>query len=97
MSDIRRSARMRTCSLRLPDCRNDRETVVLAHLPSVDSGRGFKSPDWFAVYSCAHCHDILDGRKAHPMTPHWLVAERSLAALYETQAILFEEGLLLVK
>jgi hypothetical protein len=93
-SKITRSAKMRTCTLRLPDCRNDRETVVFAHLPSIDSGRGFKSPDWWGVYSCSHCHDLLDRRKKHPLVDHRMVAERSLSALYETQKALIDEGLI---
>ena len=96
MSRITQSARMRSCSLRLPDCRNNPETVIFAHAPSTESGRGFKSPDWWGAYACAHCHDIVDGRKSQAMCPDWLIQERWLGAIFETQLILHQEGLLTV-
>ena len=80
--------------MRLPDCQNARETVVLAHLDCIDKGRGLKSPDWWAVYACAHCHDILDGRKKNPTVTPLMLEQRKLAALYETQKLMFEEGIL---
>jgi hypothetical protein len=89
MSRITAAARMRSCSVRLPDCRNDRTTVVFAHAPSVDKGMGFKSPDWWGCFACSHCHDILDGRAGSLMNsaPVWL------SAIFETQKICFDEGL----
>ena len=59
---LRDSARGEECTLRIyPYCNGNPETVVLCHLPS-GSGMGQKSPDWFAVYGCSSCHDIIDGR-----------------------------------
>jgi hypothetical protein len=58
-----KSARAEDCTLRLPGCVNATETVVLCHLPGYGgSGMGTKPDDTEAVYGCAHCHDIRDGR-----------------------------------
>jgi len=60
---LRDSARGEDCTLQIhPYCNGNPETTVLCHLPS-GSGMGQKSPDWFAVYGCSSCHDIIDGRK----------------------------------
>ena len=84
---------MRPCTVRLPGCRSDRATVVFAHAPSTEKGLGRKSPDWWGVFACSHCHDQLDGRKSGLTDPesHWL------RAIFETQKFLFEEGLLRLK
>lgn len=59
----RESAREQDCTLQLPGCRNDRETVVLAHLRMFGGGGiGVKPHDLEGVYACAWCHDRLDGR-----------------------------------
>ena len=59
---LRDSARGEECTLRIhPYCNGNPETTVLCHLPS-GSGMGQKSPDWFAVYGCSSCHDIIDRR-----------------------------------
>lgn len=92
MSRITRSAKLRSCSVRLQGCTNDRGSVVFAHAPSVSKGMGFKSPDWWGAFACHFCHDILDGRAGSLMetAPAWN------KAIFETQKQLFDEGLLLV-
>ena len=84
---------MRSCSVRLSGCTNARETVVFAHAPSVSKGLGLKSPDWWGAFACSHCHDILDGRSGNLVTSQnaWM------AAIHETQKILFDEGYLIVR
>jgi hypothetical protein len=54
---------------------------------------GMKSPDWWAVFACAACHDALDGRanKYHPD------ADDVFRALHETQRQMIDEGLIVVK
>lgn len=60
---IRDAARGQTCTLNVPGvCRQERETVVLCHLPTRRKGMGNKSPDLVAVDACHRCHDWLDGR-----------------------------------
>ncbi len=75
---LRDSARGEDCTLQIhPYCSGNPETVVLCHLPS-GAGMGQKSPDWFAVYGCSDCHDIIDGRN--------LIAADSVK--YEIEAIM---------
>lgn len=61
---LRESARGMSCTLRLPGCLNNPETVVLCHSPFLEhgKGKGRKADDHYACYGCAWCHDILDGR-----------------------------------
>ena len=91
MSKLTRAARLRSCSVRLPGCKNATETVVFAHAPSIDKGLGIKSPDWWGAFACSHCHQILDGQA------RGMINELALwlPAIYETQKIFFDEGYLL--
>lgn len=57
----RDAAKGQNCTMRLPGCQNDIETVVLAHRNG--AGMGTKSDDYDAADMCQHCHDIYDGRK----------------------------------
>jgi hypothetical protein len=90
MSRITESARMRSCTMRLFGCRNARETTVFAHAPSIYKGTGIKSPDFWGAYSCFYCHSILDGNETAEHDSDWL------RAIFETQQILFDKGLLSV-
>lgn len=90
---LRAFANGRDCSLRLPGCRFDPSTTVLAHLPCGHSGMGMKGPDTVAVLACGHCHDLID----HRITPDYeLQAEDALRALAETHLQLIDAGLLVV-
>lgn len=60
----RDAANGQNCTMRLPGCQNNRETVVLAHRNG--AGMGTKASDHDAADLCAHCHDIFDGKKAAP-------------------------------
>ena len=58
-----KSARNEDCSLQIfPYCNFNPETTVLAHINSPSKGMGKKSEDFFAVFSCNICHDIIDKR-----------------------------------
>jgi hypothetical protein len=86
---------MQSCTLRLPDCRNDQQTVVFAHAPSPDNGMGLKaSQDFWGAFACAHCHDVVDGRTPILFDDHHLINRRWLAGIYETQKVLIEKGLI---
>lgn len=88
---IRNSARGEDCSLRLGHCSSP-ETVILAHIGK-HRGMGMKCADYFAVYACHRCHDVIDGRvKSHLEADE--IAVEKLRALEETQGKLFEKGLL---
>jgi len=88
---IRNSARGEDCSLRLGHCSSP-ETVMLAHIGK-NRGMGIKCADYFAVYACHNCHNVIDGVVFHWMAPMEMEAEK-LRALEETQDKLFAKGLL---
>ena len=92
---IRNSARGEDCSLRISPMCNDGETVVLCHIGK-NRGIGIKCSDYFAIYACNHCHDILDGRTTES-EPDYNIEEEKLRALEETQGKLFNKGLLVIK
>ena len=93
---LRDSARDEACTLQIyPYCNQNPETVVLCHLPS-GSGMGQKSPDWFAVYGCSSCHDIIDGRTK---TSNLSLDRREIEglvrqALFRTWERMIENGLI---
>lgn len=93
---LRDSARNEECTLQIhPYCNGNPETVVLCHIPS-GSGMGQKSPDWFAVYGCSSCHDIVDGRKGTNILkvgPAEIV-EAERMALFRTWERMIEKGLI---
>ncbi len=90
---LRESARGEECTLRIhPYCNGDPATTVLCHLPS-GSGWGQKSPDWFAVYGCSSCHDIIDGRKLVGVGKEEKL-ELSHAAIFRTWERMIEKGLI---
>ena len=97
----RNAARGQECTLRIAalagygGCAST-ETTVLAHAPCRDKGTGFKSPDRWAAFACATCHDLVDGRLSP--TDQWIkmkiydwikseISEAWLRGIYETQKI----------
>ena len=99
MTAARRSAKGQVCTINLPGCTQDRETVVLCHLRWLGGGGlGIKPPDSEAAYGCAHCHDILDGRRS--LTPELADAlnwETVCRALVRTHRIMRKEGIMTIK
>jgi len=91
----RNSARGEDCSLRISGNCQDGETVVLCHIGR-DRGIGIKCGDHFAIYACANCHDVIDGRVKTIFLPDELEREK-LRALEETQGKLIKKGLLCLK
>ena len=92
---LRDSARGEDCTLQIfPYCNGNPETVVLCHLPS-GSGMGQKSPDWFAVYGCSKCHDIIDGRVSINSDLISLALDSlTQRALFRTWERMIEKGLI---
>lgn len=88
---IRNSARNEDCALRLGACSSP-ETVILAHIGR-NRGMGIKCADYFSVYACASCHDVIDGRAPSEFSRDQLEAEK-LRALEETMGKLFAKELL---
>jgi hypothetical protein len=90
---LRDSAKGRQCTLRLSVCNFNTETTVLAHLPiGLSKGMGIKGNDNHACFACSSCHDLLDGR-----TKGFVSEKDMLRALYETQTIWIEEGLITIE
>ena len=85
---------MQDCTLRLDVCNYDPETTVFCHIKSPDNGMGLKqSKDFWGVFACSNCHDVLDRRQPTKMGIH-LILERVIAGLYETQKVLQIRGLM---
>lgn len=99
MSKITESARMESCTLRLPGvCRNDRETTVWAHenvLPGGKAlGKKLARVDHRGAYACYRCHMILDGQAARPPgLSRDFVLTRFAAAMTESAELLKAKGL----
>ena len=79
-----------------PYCNCDPETTVLCHINCEDKGMGIKSPDWWAVYGCSTCHDIIDGRRTEGDITVSGIQMYSLRALYRTHKRMIEKGLIKV-
>ena len=62
---LRDSAKDESCTLQIyPYCNGDMEKTSLCHVSTpISSGMGMKAPDWYAVYGCSTCHDIIEGRR----------------------------------
>lgn len=88
---VRNSARGESCTLRFYQvCNDNPETVIYAHVGS-QGGMGIKCGDNFGVYACSSCHLKLD------TDPKRKNAEDIMRALEETQQILIDKGLLVLK
>lgn len=91
---LRKSAKGEDCTLQIhPYCNGNPETTVLCHLPS-GSGMGQKSPDWFAVYGCSSCHDIIDGRTKVGAGLQHEIEDIKPMALFRTWQRMIEKGLI---
>lgn len=62
--NLRKKARGRECTVRLPAiCNHNSETVVLAHVRLAGvSGMGLKADDLLGAWACSACHDTIDRR-----------------------------------
>lgn len=84
MSKLTESAKGEDCTLRIfPYCNQNPETTVLCHINSPDKGIGIKSPDWFGVFACSACHDIID-RRAYTTITEAEIDKQIIRALHLT-------------
>lgn len=91
------SARGRSCTLLIPGiCNGSPETTVLCHLPSVTHGMGYKSDDYWAVFGCSCCHDVIDGRVPYDWRPGEQ-EETYLQALHATFRQWLEDDVMVVQ
>ena len=96
MSKLRKSAKGQPCTLQIfPYCQENRETVVLCHLNSLAKGMAFKSQDYFGVYGCNICHDIIDGRR-QTLIEKDEILKCQMRGLERTWEIMIGEGLIQV-
>lgn len=95
MADLRKLARGRDCTVRLPGiCNGNPETTVLAHVRlNGVSGLGFKGPDVLGAWVCSSCHDAID-RRAHLDLDRDYVQLAHLQGVMRTQAALIREDVL---
>ena len=92
MSKLTESARGRDCTLMIyPYCNMDPEKTTLAHIGSERKGTAIKSPDYFGVFACSTCHDIIDAKRYVDL-PDVEIQKCINRALYRTWKIWIEEG-----
>lgn len=53
---LRDFAKGQTCTLRMPWCNHDPETVVFCHKREPGTGIGTKPHDWWGYHGCSECH-----------------------------------------
>lgn len=94
---ITKSAQGQDCQVRIPGvCNHNPETTVLAHLNG--GGMGMKAPDWQGAYCCSACHSWLDGGWTNDDCATRRIRDNAhYEAVFRTQALLIEQGLLEVK
>ena len=92
--DLRKEARGRGCTVRLPGvCNHNSETVVLAHIRMAGiSGMGLKADDLLGAWACSACHDAID-RRSHTELERDYVRLAHLEGMVRTIAQLRSEGL----
>lgn len=79
-----------------PYCNGNPETVVLCHIGCEDKGWSIKSPDWWAVYGCSDCHNIIDDKVFHKDIDWQAKHMAQMRALYRTHKRMIEKGLIKV-
>jgi len=95
MSKLRKSARDRQCTIRIPGvCNRNPETTVLAHLNG--AGMGMKHGDMHGAYACSSCHDLVDARTTTTQYSKDELALMHLEGMVRTQKIMLDEGLILI-
>jgi hypothetical protein len=92
--NLRKQARGRGCTVRLPGvCNHNSETVVLAHIRMAGiSGMGMKADDLLGAWACSACHDAVD-RRSHTDLDRDYVRLAHLEGMVRTIAQLRAEGL----
>jgi hypothetical protein len=93
-------AKGESCKVRIAGvCKDDRSTVISAHIRDRHAGRGQKASDLSTADCCFLCHDVLDRRAKMPDGEYiseadWLFY--ALRGLQETLEARFDLGLLIV-
>ena len=96
MTKLRKAAKGKDCTLQIhPYCNGNPETVVTCHINCEDKGWSLKSPDWWSVYGCSNCHDVIDGRMKTDLSSDEVRA-CIMRGLYRTIKSRIEQGLISV-
>ncbi|MEG7455997.1 nuclease domain-containing protein [Serratia marcescens] len=94
---MRDSAQGQCCTLQISGiCNGNQETTVLCHLPSSTHGIGYKSDDYWVVFGCPSCHDVIDGRIPYDWRPGEL-EETYRHAINHTLRMWFDMEMILIK
>lgn len=96
LSKIRKAARNQECTLRITNC-SGIDTTVLAHIRTPNTGLGLKPIDTMAVFACASCHDILDGRNQNAPISENEILSSVIRAMSQTHSILIDKRLIVLK
>ena len=90
---LRDSARGKACTLRADCCSDNGLNVMLCHVPLKGmAGTGQKAHDIHAFYGCMACHYYVDNEHRGDDS----ICVDVLRAVFETQSIMYEEGLIKV-
>lgn len=90
---VRKSANGQACTLRSDFCTDNGTNVMLCHVPLKGmAGGSQKAHDIHSFYGCMGCHTWFDG-DGRDDEARWPMA---LRAVFETQNILYELGLIKV-
>lgn len=94
MADLRKAARGRECTVRIPlICNGDPATSVLAHYRLAGTcGTGYKPDDEQAAIACSSCHDLIDGRTRTDLYTRDELRLMHAEGVFRTQQIWREEG-----
>lgn len=94
--NLRKVARGRDCTIRLPGCNGGGETTVLAHYRSVRLGAGtaHKPADWLGAWACSSCHDLVDARAFTHQHSKDMVRLAHAEGVLETIGNLMERGII---
>lgn len=93
MSKLRKEARGKPCQIRVPGiCTGGGEDTVLAHYRLAGAcGVGMKPSDILGAWSCAACHDAVDGRNPQGREKDFLRLCHA-EGVFRTQLALEREG-----
>lgn len=94
---IMESAKGEVCQLRLSGiCNSDTSTTVFAHAPSQFKAMSLKGNDFWGMYACSNCHDVIDGRVASTCTNKYLELS-CYSAIEMTIFKLIKKGIITIK
>ena len=89
---IRDLARNRECTIRLPGCSHDKNTVVFAHLSGVRFNHGMGIKTNIGCFADHFCHSAVDTKMNIEGMSNLEVKLAFYEGIFETMQILMDEG-----